>query len=407
LGAAARLGTRAVKVIVSYLHDDTLGSVESITAADGSIVGGRHFDAFGDSQGIIAAVGQEPYGYTGQEQDPELGLVNMHGRMYDPRLGQFLSPDPEIQSPYGQGLNRFAYVFNSPLNLTDPSGFTATESYWEAGLGLGVPYTAGLVATIWQSSAGGEAAFEAGENAVQAAVDAAPSVADAATTAIDTAEAVGVGGHVVASLVHTVISASNQGTTHLETKAPSTRAAPSRSVAHGNFKNSAVSARSEPAPAPAPVATKSEPACNAECMNASPAGLAPPVNHVILNQAAPLVDDSGEMFDESMGVVFQAATVVFGPAELVGLGVRAAEGAGVAGKITGFTKHGLNQAISRDGVGVSSRAILDAVKNPQSIVSQGKGVVKYIGEHATVILNDTGKVITTWAHDVSAWRIVP
>jgi hypothetical protein len=85
----------------------------------------------------------------------------------------------------------------------------------------------------------------------------------------------------------------------------------------------------------------------------------------------------------------------------------AAEGAGVAGKITGFTKHGLNQAISRDGVGVSSRAILDAVKSPQSIVSQGKGVVKYVGEHATVILNDTGKVITTWAHDASAWRIVP
>ena len=31
-----------------------------------------------------------------------------------------------------------------------------------------------------------------------------------------------------------------------------------------------------------------------------------------------------------------------------------------AGKITGFTKHGINQAISRDGVGVATRAIADA-----------------------------------------------
>jgi len=85
----------------------------------------------------------------------------------------------------------------------------------------------------------------------------------------------------------------------------------------------------------------------------------------------------------------------------------AAEGGAVAGRITGFTKHGLNQAISRDGVGVSAKAILDAVKNPRVVADQGKGVVKYVGEHATVILNDTGKVITTWAHDVSAWRIAP
>ena len=67
----------------------------------------------------------------------------------------------------------------------------------------------------------------------------------------------------------------------------------------------------------------------------------------------------------------------------------------------------MNQAISRDSVGVSSKAILDAVKNPRLVADQGKGVVKYVGEHATVILNDTGKVITTWAHDVSAWRILP
>jgi hypothetical protein len=38
-------------------------------------------------------------------------------------------------------------------------------------------------------------------------------------------------------------------------------------------------------------------------------------------------------------------------------------GARLPQAITGYTRHGLNQAISRDGVGVSTRAIMDAFKN--------------------------------------------
>ncbi len=32
-------------------------------------------------------------GYTGHEMMGEFGLVNMNGRLYDPTLGRFLSPD--------------------------------------------------------------------------------------------------------------------------------------------------------------------------------------------------------------------------------------------------------------------------------------------------------------------------
>jgi RHS repeat-associated protein len=65
-------------------------------------------------------------GYTGHEMLNELGLVHMNGRIYDPRLGRFLSPDPIIQASNNlQNYNRYSYVFNSPLSLTDPSGFTA------------------------------------------------------------------------------------------------------------------------------------------------------------------------------------------------------------------------------------------------------------------------------------------
>jgi hypothetical protein len=47
----------------------------------------------------------------------------MHGRIYDPVLAQFLSPDPYMPSVVGHGLNAFAYVNNQPLDFVDPSGF--------------------------------------------------------------------------------------------------------------------------------------------------------------------------------------------------------------------------------------------------------------------------------------------
>ena len=47
----------------------------------------------------------------------------MGGRLYDPRIGRFLSPDPIISEPWsGQGWNLYSYVGNSPVSRTDPSG---------------------------------------------------------------------------------------------------------------------------------------------------------------------------------------------------------------------------------------------------------------------------------------------
>ena len=38
-------------------------------------------------------------GFTGHEQLDRLGLVHMGGRVHDPRLGRFLSPDPVVGNP--------------------------------------------------------------------------------------------------------------------------------------------------------------------------------------------------------------------------------------------------------------------------------------------------------------------
>jgi hypothetical protein len=54
----------------------------------------------------------------------------MKGRVYDPIIARFMSADPIIQSPFrSQSFNRYSYVWNNPLNATDPTGLcTVTGS---------------------------------------------------------------------------------------------------------------------------------------------------------------------------------------------------------------------------------------------------------------------------------------
>ncbi len=61
--------------------------------------------------------------------------------------------------------------------------------------------------------------------------------------------------------------------------------------------------------------------------------------------------------------------------------------------LTGFTRHGINRLIQR---GVSPRALLDALKNPQTIRETANETFKYIGKKATAVLNEAGRLVTTW-----------
>lgn len=57
----------------------------------------------------------------------------MDGRMYDPVIGRFLSPDPIIQAPdFTQSLNRYAYCLNNPLSLIDPTGYSWFSKNWKS-----------------------------------------------------------------------------------------------------------------------------------------------------------------------------------------------------------------------------------------------------------------------------------
>lgn len=117
-----------------YSHPDHLGSPTVVTDDSGTVpVGGRRrFEPFGlrveqDKPSLAYAgpvLSVDRHTFTGHEDDREHGLVNMGGRIYDPTVGRFMSPDPVVGAGNeSQSWNRFAYVHNNPVNSTDPSGF--------------------------------------------------------------------------------------------------------------------------------------------------------------------------------------------------------------------------------------------------------------------------------------------
>ncbi len=121
-----------------YLHTDHLGSPDTITDDNGNVIERMSFDPWGQRREVdwtfapILPTSNTTRGFTGHEMDDEVGLINMNARIYEPVLGRFLSPDPTIPDPSNlQAYNRYSYVYNNPLALTDPSGFEPNDPKWD------------------------------------------------------------------------------------------------------------------------------------------------------------------------------------------------------------------------------------------------------------------------------------
>lgn len=105
-----------------YAFTDHLGSVTRIYDDFGLSSYIAEYDAWG-KQTVTKNTIHFQRGYTGHEMLPEFGLINMNGRLYDPVLGRFLSPDNYVQMPnFSQSFNRYAYCINNPLKYKDPDG---------------------------------------------------------------------------------------------------------------------------------------------------------------------------------------------------------------------------------------------------------------------------------------------
>lgn len=114
-----------------YILKDHIGSINYVIDTAGIIEEEMNFDAWGNrrnptswSYSAIPTNYMFDRGFTLHEHLDDFKLINMNGRVYDPVLARFLSPDPVLQMPeYSQNFNRYSYALNNPLKYTDPSGF--------------------------------------------------------------------------------------------------------------------------------------------------------------------------------------------------------------------------------------------------------------------------------------------
>jgi RHS repeat-associated protein len=115
-----------------YLHKVHQGSVIATTNKNGVVVYQAIYDPWGKRTAVYLESSianftiSEPTdrGYTGYKHIKDLDIIHMGGRIYDPTLGRFLQADPHIQAPSNsQSYNRYAYVLNNPMSITDPSGY--------------------------------------------------------------------------------------------------------------------------------------------------------------------------------------------------------------------------------------------------------------------------------------------
>lgn len=132
-----------------FIHADHLGSTRTVTNYAGSVTDKLDYLPYGEQ---IAGGTFTTHKFTGYERDSESGLDYASARYYTATLGRFMSVDPApigansspitgpesaSADPYvtleqarrtggctsdPQSLNRYGYVTNDPLALTDPSG---------------------------------------------------------------------------------------------------------------------------------------------------------------------------------------------------------------------------------------------------------------------------------------------
>jgi RHS repeat-associated protein len=139
--------------IYKFILKDHLGSVQMVVNEAGTILEEFNFDPWGRRRNpvnldyinnTISHVTDR--GFTGHEHLDIFALVNMNGRVFDPVIGRFTSPDIILQNPYStQGLNRYAYCLNNPLSMTDPSGHYAGSSLNRSITSAAVTFTVGAI----------------------------------------------------------------------------------------------------------------------------------------------------------------------------------------------------------------------------------------------------------------------
>ena len=126
---------------IHWLVTDQLGTPRMIFDQSGSLATASRHDYLPFGEELFAGGRTTSNGYTNNdgtrqrftsyERDGESGLDYAHARYYANTQARFTSPDPLMASAHliePQSWNRYAYVHNNPVALTDPLGLDTTDN---------------------------------------------------------------------------------------------------------------------------------------------------------------------------------------------------------------------------------------------------------------------------------------
>ncbi len=141
-----------------WYHYDGLGSVVALTDESGADVCQWKYDEYGNPLQDCPELNH--YTYTGQEVDPETGLVHFFARYYDTETGVWITLDLHRGDPTSPlTLVRYQYTANNPINCIDEYGY-----FWHIVGGAAVGAITGaageLIGQTVSNIAQGENAFD-------------------------------------------------------------------------------------------------------------------------------------------------------------------------------------------------------------------------------------------------------
>lgn len=113
--------------LLKYRHSDWLGSTRLTSSPTQTYLSSVAYAPFGET---YAAAGTNVVSFTGVNSDTVSADYDFLFREYS-NEGRWASPDPAglaaVDPSNPQSWNRYSYVLNAPMNLTDPSGLCGTN----------------------------------------------------------------------------------------------------------------------------------------------------------------------------------------------------------------------------------------------------------------------------------------
>ena len=131
-----------------YYLRNAQNDIVKLIDSSGSTVVEYCYDSWGKllstSGSLASTLGKNnPFRYRGYVFDEETGFYYVSSRYYDPEIGRWISPEPNVYNgefDEGAGLigyNVYAYCANNPVNNLDPTGEFVISTAVLIGIGIG------------------------------------------------------------------------------------------------------------------------------------------------------------------------------------------------------------------------------------------------------------------------------